>query len=251
MRSIRRRWAVVRWLCSAGDEVAGVFRRRWLSLRSMTPSSFWTRWSTIQMLVRHRLLRAACLFRSVDSAIISALSSLRRRMWLGRPLLNGYRPLRCSRVTCAGAWLQFAPTLVRLAALCCCARYRIRFRRGLPLTPRGCLCARARCSGRQRALRSRFQSGPWLCGESQSRRTMSRRALCLGLLRPALAFQSRLGWSRAGMLSRGSSASRGASTIMVKCSRPMATLTDPSVPSACTWPWQRRSALSRRSCLRQ
>ena len=59
---------VSRWHCSAGGEVAGVFRRRWLSLRSMTPSSFWTRRSTIRMLVRHRLLRAACLFRSVDSS---------------------------------------------------------------------------------------------------------------------------------------------------------------------------------------
>ena len=137
-RSTRRLLAEVRWRCSAEGEVAGVFRLRWPSWRSTTTSSCWTRRSTIRMRVLHRLRRAACPFRSVDSAITSASSSLRMRTWLVRLLLNGLRLLQCSRRTCAGAVLRFAPTLDRLAALCCFVRCGIRSRRGSPRTPLGC-----------------------------------------------------------------------------------------------------------------
>ena len=71
-----------------------------------------------------------CPFRSADSATTLALSFLRTRTWLGRQLLNGWRQLRCSRMTCAGAVRRFAPTLGRSAALSCSARCLIRSRRG-------------------------------------------------------------------------------------------------------------------------
>ena len=105
---------------------------------------------------------------------------------------------------------------------------------------RASLCARARASCQWRQL-ARYTGrlnpmadghhGSWSqqvtmeCGEGKQKEgkeivvcvccywTEAESDRGLGLLRPALAFQSHLGWSRAGMPSRGSSASRGASTI--------------------------------------